>query len=125
MVVNQRFDSVGVHCHALSMVYIIMSILKPEVHLSYYLQNAHAFWHICDDSVNVGDNDENTICIHGVKARSAFSMAHGIISGNKPCFDEMNEVRDYEIEYAKNMIKSLEKWLVKQDNKKAKEEMKG
>mgnify|MGYP001245415736 CR=1 FL=1 len=28
MVVDQRFDSVGVHCHALSMVYIIMSNLE-------------------------------------------------------------------------------------------------
>ena len=26
MVVNQRFNSVGVHCHALSVVYIIMNV---------------------------------------------------------------------------------------------------
>ena len=125
MVVLQGFDSLGFHCHALSMVYINMSILKPEVHLSYYMRDAHAFWHICDNSMNVGDNDENTICIHGVKAPTAFSMAHSIISGRRPCFDEMHEVRDHEIEWAKEMVKSLEKWLVKQDNKKAKEDMKG
>jgi len=107
------------------MVYINMSILKPEVHLSYYMRDAHAFWHICDDSMNVGDNDENTICIHGVKARTAFSMAHGIISGSRTCFEEMNEAKDYEIEYAKNMIKALENWLINQNTKKAKEEIKG
>ena len=28
MVVDQRFDSVGVHCHALSVAYIIMSNLE-------------------------------------------------------------------------------------------------
>tara|TARA_B100000902_G_scaffold398370_1_gene464902 strand:- start:2231 stop:2608 length:378 start_codon:yes stop_codon:yes gene_type:complete len=125
MVVNQRFDSVGVHCHALSVVFITMSILKPEVHLSYYMRDAHAFWHICDDSINVGDGDDNNICIHGIKAINAFSMAHSIVSGNRPCFDEIQNVRDHHIEWAKEMIKSLEKWIAKQEGKATKEAMKG
>ena len=125
MVVDQRFDSVGVHCHALSVAYIIMTIHAPSVSYSYHVNDGQVFWSIHDDSINVHDYEDNMISITGVKAKPAFQMARNMMCAKQNVFDELDNPKPYEIEMAKEMKTALEYWIAQHESKDAKKTMEG
>ncbi len=93
-----------------------MEILKPNVHVNYYMRDAYPHWSICDDSMNVSDENDNMVCVNGVKAAAAYSMCHSIMCCGRTCFEEL-EGKSHQIGYAKEMIGALQTWLAKQEAK--------
>ena len=88
---------------------------SPTVSYTHYVKDAYAFWHLCDDSLNVSDHDDNAVCINGVNAKSAFCLAHSILANGRNCFEEFKDPNDHHINYAKSMIKALENFVRKNE----------
>jgi hypothetical protein len=74
------------------------------------MKDASVFWAECDDSINLHDSDDNTICINGVKADAMFMACRNALCSNRNVFNELN-TRDFTIESAKEMIESLQKYV--------------
>ena len=45
---------------------------QPSVMYTYYMKDASVYWAQCDDSINLHDYEDNTICINGVDADAMF-----------------------------------------------------
>ena len=87
---------------------------QPSVMYTYYMQDASVFWAECDDSINLHDHEDNTICIHGVDATAMFSACRNALCSNRNVFNEL-KTKDHTINSAKEMIKALQKYVDKND----------
>ena len=87
---------------------------QPSVMYTYYMKDASVFWAECDDSINLHDYEDNTICIHGVKASAMFIACRNALCSKRNVFNEL-KTQKHTIESAKEMIKALENYLVKND----------
>jgi len=82
-------------------------IQQPSVMYTYYMRDAQVFWHKCDDSINVGDFEENSISIGGINADNFFRACRNAMCCNNPLFDELKAKGNRE--YAIEMIIALQK----------------
>ena len=84
---------------------------SPSVMYTYYMRNASAYWAQCDDSLNLHDCEDNTICINGVDATAMFMACRNALCSKNSVFGEL-KTRDHTIESAKEMIKVLQKYVL-------------
>jgi len=82
-------------------------IQPPSVMYQYYMRDAQVFWHKCDDSINVGDFEDNSISIGGINADNFFRACRNAMCCNNPLFDELKAKNNRE--YAIEMIIALQK----------------
>ena len=82
-------------------------IQPPSVMYQYYMRDAQVFWHKCDDSINVGDYEDNSISIGGINADNFFRACRNAMCSNNPLFDELKAKGNRE--YAIEMIIALQK----------------
>jgi hypothetical protein len=78
------------------------------------MQNASAYWAQCDDSLNLHDREDNTICIHGVDANSMFMACRNALCSKRNVFEELTD-KDHILASAKEMIEALQKYVDKND----------
>ena len=84
---------------------------QPSVMYTYYMKDASVFWAECDDSINLHDYEDNTICIHGVDATAMFMACCNALCRKNSVFGEL-KTRDHTIASAKEMIKVLQKYVL-------------
>ena len=90
-------------------------IQPPSTLYTYHIADASAFWHMCDDSLNIhGDGCDDGICIHGVKADTFFQMARNGMCCNQPCFNELSN-KPYQLDMAKEMRTALDNYIKAQE----------
>ena len=87
---------------------------QPSVMYTYYMKDASVFWAECDDSINLHDYEDNTICIHGVDATAMFMACRNALCSNRSVFAEL-KTKDNTINSAKEMIEALQKYVDKND----------
>ena len=87
---------------------------QPSVTYTYYMKDASVFWAECDDSINLHDYEDNTICINGVDATSMFMACRNALCSNRNVFNELT-TKDHVIKSAKEMIEALQKYVDKND----------
>tara|TARA_X000000368_G_C22764724_1_gene594419 strand:+ start:65 stop:319 length:255 start_codon:yes stop_codon:yes gene_type:complete len=78
------------------------------------MKDASVFWAECDDSINLHDYEDNTICINGINADAMFMACRSALCSKRNVFNEL-KTKEHTIESAKEMIKALEKYVVKND----------
>ena len=83
MVVLQGFDSLGVHCHALSMVYINMSIRQSTSH-DFYMDVMNVMYFEHDRSIYIDDSDDNSLQIHGVSEANCIQLIRNMLCCREP-----------------------------------------
>ena len=83
---------------------------SPSVMYTYYMRDASAFWAQCDDSINIHDCEDNTICINGVDANAMFMACRNALCSKNSVFGEL-KTKDHTIASAKEMIEALQKYL--------------
>ena len=87
---------------------------QPSVMYTYYMQDASVFWAECDDSINLHDNEDNTICINGINADAMFMACRNALCSKRNVFGEL-KTKDHTINSAKEMIEALQKYVDKND----------
>ena len=87
---------------------------SPSVMYTYYMKDASVFWAECDDSINLHDCEDNTICIHGVDADAMFMACRNALCSWASVFGEL-KTKDHTIKSAKEMIEALQKYVDKND----------
>ena len=87
---------------------------SPSVMYTYYMQDASAYWAQCDDSLNLHDYEDNTICIHGVDATAMFMACRNALCSKNSVFGEL-KTRDHTIKSAKEMIAALQEYVDNND----------
>ena len=87
---------------------------SPSVMYTYYMRNASAYWAQCDDSLNIHDCEDNTICINGVDANAMFMTCRNALCSKRSVFDELT-TKPHVLESAKEMIAALQKYVDKND----------
>lgn len=86
----------------------------PSVMYTYYMKNASVFWAQCDDSINLHDCEDNTICINGVDANAMFIACRNALCSKRNVFEELTD-KDHILTSAKEMIEALQKYVDKND----------
>lgn len=86
----------------------------PSVMYTYYMKNASVFWAQCDDSINLHDCEDNTICINGVDADAMFLACRNALCSKRNVFEELTD-KDHILTSAKEMIEALQKYVDKND----------
>ena len=87
---------------------------QPSVMYTYYMKDASAYWAQCDDSLNLHDCEDNTICINGINATAMFMACRNAMCSKNSVFGEL-KTKDHTIESAKEMIAALQKYVDKND----------
>ena len=87
---------------------------QPSVMYTYYMKDASVFWADCDDSINLHDYEDNTICINGVDANSMFMACRNALCSKRNVFEELTD-KPHIIDSAKEMIAALQKYVDKND----------
>ena len=87
---------------------------QPSVMYTYYMKDASVYWAECDDSINLHDCEDNTICINGVNASAMFMACRNALCSKNSVFGEL-KTKDHTIKSAEEMIKALQKYLDKND----------
>jgi len=87
---------------------------QPSVMYTYCMKDASVFWAGCDDSINLHDYEDNTICIHGVDATAMFMACRNALCSKRNVFNEL-KVRDSTLASAAEMIQALQKFVDKND----------
>ena len=87
---------------------------SPSVMYTYYMKDASVFWASCDDSINLHDYEDNTICINGIDADAMFMACRNALCSKNSVFEEL-KTKDRTIESAKEMIAALQKYVDKND----------
>ena len=87
---------------------------QPSVMYTYYMKDASVFWAECDDSINLHDWEDNTICINGINADAMFLACRNALCSNRNVFQELKN-KDNTIKSAKEMIEALQKYVDKND----------
>ena len=87
---------------------------QPSVMYTYYMKDASAYWEQCDDSLNLHDCEDNTICINGINATAMFMACRNAMCSKNSVFGEL-KTKDHTIESAKEMIAALQKYVDKND----------
>ena len=87
---------------------------QPSVMYTYYMKDASVFWADCDDSINLHDYEDNTICINGINATAMFMACRNAMCSKNSVFGEL-KTKDHTIESAKEMIAALQKYVDKND----------
>ena len=87
---------------------------SPSVMYTYYMRNASAYWAQCDDSLNLHDCEDNTICINGVDANAMFMTCRNALCSKNSVFEELS-TKPHVLESAKEMIAALQKYVDKND----------
>jgi len=83
---------------------------QPSVMYTYYMKDASVFWAECDDSINLHDHEDNTICIHGVDATAMFMACRNALCSKNNVFGEL-KTKEHTIASAKEMIATLQKYV--------------
>ena len=83
---------------------------SPSVMYTYYMKDASVFWSECYDSINLKDDEDNIICIHGVDATAMFMACRNALCSKNSVFGEL-KTKDHTIASAKEMIEALQKYL--------------
>ena len=81
---------------------------------TYYMKDASAYWAQCDNSLNLHDFEDNTICINGINADAMFMACRNAICSKNSVFNEL-KVKDDVLSSAKDMIAALQKFVNKND----------
>ena len=89
-------------------------IPQPSVMYTYYMKNASVFWAQCDDSINLHDYEDNTICINGVDADAMFNACRNALCSKNNVFGEL-KTKDHTIAQAKEMIVALQEYVDNND----------
>lgn len=87
---------------------------QPSVMYTYYMKDASIFWAECDDSINLHDFEDNTICINGINADAMFMACRNAMCSKRNVFNEL-KVKDSALSSAKEMIEALQKYVDKND----------
>jgi hypothetical protein len=87
---------------------------QPSVMYTYYMKDASVFWAECDDSINLHDYEDNTICINGVNADAMFMACRNALCSKRSVFGEL-KTKDHTIKSAKEMIEALQNYVDKND----------
>jgi hypothetical protein len=87
---------------------------SPSVTYTYYMPDASVYWAECDDSINLYDFEDNTICINGINADAMFMACRNAMCSKNNVFNEL-KVRDSALSSAKEMIEALQKYVDKND----------
>ena len=87
---------------------------QPSVMYTYYMKDASVFWAECDDSINLHDYEDNTICINGINADAMFLACRNALCSKNSVFVEL-KTKDFTIKSAKEMIEALQKYVDKND----------
>ncbi len=87
---------------------------SPSVMYTYYMRNSQAFWHLCDDSLNIHDYEDNTICINGVDANAMFATCRNALCSKRSVFEELT-TKPHTLESAKEMIAALQEYVDNND----------
>jgi len=87
---------------------------QPSVMYTYYMKDASVFWAECDDSINLHDYEDNTICINGVNADAMFLACRNALCSKRSVFAEL-KTKDHTINSAKEMIEALQKYVDNND----------
>jgi len=77
---------------------------------TYYMRDASVYWAECDDSINLHDCEDNTICIHGVDANAMFLACRNALCSKNSVFGEL-KTKNHTIASAKEMIEVLQKYV--------------
>jgi hypothetical protein len=78
------------------------------------MKGASVYWAECDDSINLNDYEDNTICINGVNADAMFMACRNALCSKNSVFGEL-KTKDHVIKSAKEMIEALQKYVDKND----------
>jgi len=78
------------------------------------MKDASVFWAECDDSINLHDYEDNTICINGVDADAMFLACRNALCSKNSVFGGL-KTKDLTIKSAKEMIEALQKYVDKND----------
>ena len=89
-------------------------IPQPSVMYTYYMKDASVFWAECDDSINLHDYEDNTICINGVDADAMFRACRNAMCSKRNVFNEL-KVRGSALSSAKEMIEALQEYVDNND----------
>ena len=87
---------------------------QPSVMYTYYMKDASVFWAECDNSINLHDYEDNTICINGINADAMFLACRNALCSKTSVFGEL-KTKDFTIKSAKEMIEALQKYVDKND----------
>ena len=87
---------------------------QPSVMYTYYMKDASVFWAECDNSINLHDYEDNTICINGINADAMFLACRNALCSKRNVFVEL-KTKDFTIKSAKEMIEALQKYVDKND----------
>lgn len=86
----------------------------PSVMYTYYMKDTSVYWAQCDDSINLHDCEDNTICINGVDANSMFIACRNALCSKRNVFEELSD-KPHIIASAKEMIEALQEYVDKND----------
>lgn len=81
---------------------------------TYYMKDASVFWAQCDDSINLHDYEDNTICINGISADAMFLACRNALCSKTSVLKEL-KTKKHTVESAKEMIEALQKYVDKND----------
>ena len=87
---------------------------QPSVMYTYYMKDASVYWAQCDDSINLHDYEDNTICINGVDADAMFRACRNALCSKNNVFKEL-KIKDYTIASAKEMLVALQEYVDNND----------
>ena len=87
---------------------------QPSIMYTYYMKDASIFWAECDNSINLHDYEDNTICINGVDSNAMFTACRNALCSKNSVFGEL-KTKDHTIKSAKEMIEALQKYVDKND----------
>ena len=87
---------------------------QPSVMYTYYMKDASVYWAECDDSINLNNCEDDTICIHGVDATAMFIACRNALCSKNSVFGKL-KTKDFTIKSAKEMIEALQKYVDKND----------
>ena len=94
---------------------------QPSVMYTYYMKDASVYWAQCDDSINLHDYEDNTICINGVDADAMFGACRNALCSKNSVFKEL-KTKKHTIAQAKEMIKALQEYVDNNDTTTTEEE---
>ena len=89
-------------------------ISHPSVMYTYYMKDASVFWAECDESINIHDDEANTVCINGINSDAMFMACRNALCSKRSVFDEL-KVSDSALSSAIEMIEALQKFVDKND----------
>tara|TARA_R110001606_G_scaffold229108_1_gene377093 strand:- start:450 stop:704 length:255 start_codon:yes stop_codon:yes gene_type:complete len=78
------------------------------------MKDASVFWASCDNSINLHDYEDNTICVNGVDADAMFMACRNALCSKTSLFEEL-KTKKRTVESAKEMIEALQKYVDKND----------